>query len=205
MSARPYTLGLTGSIGMGKSTTAKMFAEAGIPVWDADAAVHRLYDTRGAGAAAVSVIAPQAVTEGRVDRDRLREAIAAEPALLSRIEAVIHPLVARDREQFLGAHASSPIVLFDIPLLFETGADGWLDGIVVVTAPEAVQRDRVLARPGMSETHFQRILARQTPDSEKRDRADYLVHTDRGLEPARAEVRAILADIATRQREKRDA
>jgi dephospho-CoA kinase len=199
MERRPYKLGLTGSIGMGKSTTAAMFAEDGVPVWDADASVHRLYDVGGAGAAAIERLVPGATSEGRVHREPLRHAIAADPLLLARIEAVIHPLVAAERESFVALNAASSVLLFDIPLLFETGAEAWLDGVVVATAPEAVQRARVLARPGMTEAHLRHILSRQLPDDEKRARADYLVRTDRGLDAARAEVRSILQDIARRQ------
>ena len=133
--SRPYRLGLTGSVGMGKSTTARLFAEAGVPVWDADAAVHRLYAAGGAGAAAVAGLAPQAVAGGAVDRDRLRDAIIADPGLLARIEARVHPLVAADREAFAAAHAGADVVVFDIPLLFETGGERGLDGVLVVTAP----------------------------------------------------------------------
>lgn len=190
-----YRLGLTGSIGMGKSTTAGLFAEAGIPVWDADAAVHRLYAAGGAGAAALAGIAPEAIVDGAVDRGRLRDAILADPALLGRIEARVHPLVAADRAAFAAAHGASGILLFDIPLLFETGGDLDLDGVLVVTAPPEVQRARVLARPGMTPAAFEHVLARQVPDAEKRARADFVISTDRGIEAARADVRAILDRI----------
>ena len=190
-----YRLGLTGSIGMGKSTTAGLFAEADIPVWDADAAVHRLYAAGGAGAAAIDGIAPEAIVDGAVDRGRLRDAILADPALLGRIEARVHPLVAADRAAFAAAHGASGILLFDIPLLFETGGDRDLDGVLVVTAPPEVQRARVLARPGMTPAAFEHVLARQVPDAEKRARADFVISTDRGIEAARADVRAILDRI----------
>ena len=146
MTLRPYRLGLTGSIGMGKSTTARLFAAAGVPVWDADEAVHRRYAVGGGGAEAIRPLAPSAVVDGVVDRDRLRAAILADPDLLARIEAAIHPLVAADRAAFLAIRATAPLVLLDIPLLYETGAETSLDGVLVVTAPPHVQRTRVLAR-----------------------------------------------------------
>lgn len=197
--SRPYRLGLTGSVGMGKSTTAQLFAEAGVPVWDADAAVHRLYAAGGAGAAAVANLAPRAVAGGAVDRDRLRDAIIADPGLLARIEARVHPLVAADREAFAAAHAGAAIVAFDIPLLYETEGERGLDGVLVVTAPEPVQRARVLARPGMTPEALERILARQTPDAEKRARADFVISTDQGIEGARRDVQAVLARIRAGQ------
>ena len=198
---RPYRLGLTGSVGMEKSTTAALFAEAGVPVWDADATVHRLYAAGGGGAEAVAQVAPETVVAGTVDRERLRTAVAADPGLLARIEARVHPLVAEDRAGFGVSHADAPILLFDIPLLFETGADAWLDGVLVVSAPEAVQRERVLARPGMKEAMLARILARQTPDAEKRARADFVIATDRGVDAARAEVLALLARLREKSRD----
>ncbi|MGF1553089.1 MAG: dephospho-CoA kinase [Paracoccaceae bacterium] len=190
-------LGLTGSIGMGKSTTAGLFAEEGVPVWDADAAVHRLYEPGGAGASAVRDLARDAIgAAGGVDRARLRAALAADPGLIGRLERAIHPLVAADRDAFAEARGAegARLVVFDIPLLYETGAETGLDRVVVVSAPEAVQRARVLARPGMTEDDFERILARQTPDAEKRARADYVIDTGAGIEPARAAVRAIIAE-----------
>jgi dephospho-CoA kinase len=193
--SRPYRLGLTGSVGMGKSTTARLFAEAGVPVWDADAAVHRLYGPGGAGAAVIANLVPGAVAEGAVDRDRQRDAILADPALLARIEAGIHPLVAADREAFAAVRADADVILLDIPLLFETGGERDLDGVLVVTAPAAVQRARVLERPGMTPAALERILARQMPDAEKRARADFVIETDRGVEAARADVLALLAWI----------
>ena len=198
---RPYRLGLTGSVGMGKSTTAALFAEAGVPVWDADAAVHRLYAAGGLGVAAVGEVAPAAVVGGAIDRERLRGAVATDPDVLARLEARVHPLVADDREGFVAAHGDAPILLFDIPLLFETGAEAWLDGVLVVTAPAAVQRERVLARPGMTEAMLARILARQTPDAEKRARADFVIATDGGVEAARAEVLALLARLREKGRD----
>ena len=192
---RPYRLGLTGSVGMGKSTTAGLFAEAGVPAWDADAAVHRLYAAGGGGAAEVAALAPEAVVAGEVDRDRLWKAVAADPGLLARLEARVHPLVAEDRARFEAAHSDADIQLFDIPLLYETGAQAWLDGVLVVTAPAAAQRRRVLERPGMTEALLERVLARQMPDAEKRSRATFVIATDRGVEVARAAVRALLARL----------
>jgi dephospho-CoA kinase len=191
---RPFRLGLTGSVGMGKSTTAALFAEAGVPVWDADAAVHRLY-AGAAGAEAVAAVAPSAVIAGAVDRERLREAVAADPRLLPRLEARVHPLVAEDRARFEAAHPGAEILLFDIPLLYETGADAWLDAVLVVSAPLPVQRRRVLGRPGMTEPMLEQVLARQMPDAEKTARADFVIETHKGVEAARDEVRALLARL----------
>ena len=190
-------IGLTGSIGMGKSTTMKMFAEAGIPVWDADTTVHRLYGPDGPGTAAVEEIAPEAVTVSGVDRTKLREAILRESSLLKKIEQAIHPLVGADRSAFLAAAraAGCKLVLCDIPLLFETGGEKSVDKIVVVTAEPDVQRARVLKRPGMTEEAFEAILAKQVPDSEKRDRADFVIDTGKGMEHARARVAEIIAEL----------
>lgn len=201
MSRRPYLLGLTGSIGMGKSTTAGFFAEAGIPVWDGDAAVHRIYGAGGAGAAALADLVPEAVRGGAVDRDALRAALAAGRVDLGAIEGRVHPLVAADRARFIAGHAGAAILLFDIPLLYETGAEDWLDAVVVVTAAPEVQRARVLARPGMDGAALDAILARQMPDAGKRARADHVIHTDAGLEPARAAVRALVARIGEEARD----
>lgn len=190
-------IGLTGSIGMGKSTTAAMFADEGVPVWDADAAVHRIYAPGGPGAAALSRICPGAVTaDGAVDRGVLRSLVAASPSLLSRIETAIHPLVAADRMRFLEAAEArgEPLVLLDIPLLYETHAEDSLDTVVVVSAPPKVQRDRVLARPGMTPEQFALILSRQIPDCEKRRRADFVIETST-LESARAAVRRIVSRL----------
>jgi dephospho-CoA kinase len=177
---------------MGKSTTAGIFEEAGVPVWDADAAVHRIYAPGGGGADALASLAPGAVGTKSVDRARLRAAVLADPRLLARIEARIHPLVAADRAAFLAANATSPLLLLDIPLLFETGAQRWLDGVLVVTAAAEVQRERVLARPGMTEAQFSNILARQIPDAKKRARADHVIATDHGLEAVRNAVRNLI-------------
>jgi len=188
-----FRLGLTGSIGMSKSTTARLFAEAGCAVWDADAAVHRLYARGGAGVAPVAAAFPGAVVDGAVDRGRLREIIAGDPAALERIEAIIHPLVARDRARFVAAQDADVTVL-DIPLLYETGGEGSLDAVAVVSVAPEVQRARVLSRDTMTEADFERILARQVPDAEKRARADFVIETDT-MDHARAQVREILAQI----------
>lgn len=192
-------LGLTGSIGMGKSTTAGMFAERGVPVWDADAAVHRLYAARAEGSRAIARLVPDAITKRGTDRAKLRAAIMADPRLLPQVEAAIHPLVAADRAAFLDrARADgAPLVLCDIPLLYETGAERWLDRVVVVSAPADVQRARVLARPGMTEQAFAAILAKQLPDAEKRKRADFVIDTGGGLEPVRRQVAEIIAALTT--------
>lgn len=192
---KPRRLGLTGSIGMGKSTTAAMFADEGVPVWDADSAVARLYAPEGAAARTISALHPAALRpDGSIDRDELKRWILADPPALKRLETAIHPLVAADRAQFLeaAAEAGSPLVLLDIPLLYETAAEAYLDAVIVVTAPPDVQGDRVLARPGMTPEQFALILSRQIPDKEKRRRADYVIRTDT-LENARAAVRRILA------------
>lgn len=187
-------LGLTGSIGMGKSTTAKMFADRGVPVWDADASVHALYGPDAAGSRAIAELVPSAVTSKGVNRAELRAAVISDAELLKKIEAIIHPLVAADRARFLEVSRAkeASIVLFDIPLLFETGADAWLDKVVVVTAPAEVQRQRVLDRPGMTEAAFNAILAKQIPDREKRVRADFLIDTSKGFEQACRDVGKVL-------------
>lgn len=193
-----FRLGLTGSVGMGKSTTAAMFAAEGVPVWDADEAVHRLYASGQPGALAVGRLCPQAIApEGHVDRASLRGALLAEPALLPRLDQAIHPLVAADRNAFLAA-TQAPVVLLDIPLLFEIGADRLCHGVAVVSVPADVQRARVLSRPGMTEDALALILDRQIPDAEKRARATWVIDTST-LDSARAAVRQILAEIRSRQ------
>lgn len=194
------TLGLTGSIAMGKSTTARLFAEEGAAVWDADAAVARLYAPGGAGAAEIARLAPQAVGARGVDKAALRAAIAADATLLKRIEAAIHPLVSGDRAAFLAQARKDAIAvtLCDVPLLFETGAETEFDAVAVVSAPPELQRARALARPGMTEAHLQTILARQTPDAEKRARADHVIDTGGGIGAARRQVRAVMAKLQER-------
>lgn len=190
---RPFRLGLTGSIGMGKSTTAAMFVEEGIPVWDADAAVHRLYAPGGAAVAPLAVLCPAALLYGEIDRGALKDWIAKDASALARIEAVVHPLVAADRAAFL-EKADSDIVVLDIPLLFEKGSEAEMDATLLVTAPPDLQRARVMARPGMTEAQFATILSRQMPDAEKRARATHIIET-LSEESARAAVRALIAHI----------
>lgn len=193
---RPFILGLTGSIGMGKSTTAGFFAAEGLAVWDADAAVHRLYAPGGAAVATIGALCPEALVGGAIDRAALKSWIARDRAALSRIEAVVHPLVAADRAAFL-AECVSDIAILDIPLLFEKGSEAEMDATLLVTAPPELQRQRVLARPGMTEAQFALILSRQMPDAEKRARATHIVET---LDPAslQAYVKALIAYIRSR-------
>lgn len=190
---RPFRLGLTGSIGMGKSTTAAMFVDEGIPVWDADAAVHRLYAPGGAAVAPLSALCPAALRDGGIDRGALKDWIATDPDALARIEAVVHPLVAADRAAFLDK-TTSDIVVLDIPLLFEKGSESEMDATLLVTAPPDVQHARVMARPGMTEVQFATILARQMPDADKRARATHIIET-LSTDAARAAVRALIAHI----------
>lgn len=195
----PFRLGLTGSIGMGKSTTAALFLEEGIAVWDADAVVHRLYAPGGAAVASLAALFPDSIQNGGIDRNRLKLWIESDSSALASIEAVVHPLVAADRAAFL-ACAHSDIVVLDIPLLFEKGTEAEMDATLLVTAPARLQRARVLSRPGMTEAAFSTILARQIPDHEKRARATHIIET-LSLDSARACVRALIAHI----REYRDA
>jgi dephospho-CoA kinase len=190
------TLGLTGSIGMGKSTVARMFEEEGVPVFDADAAVHRLQGPEGALVAEIEAHFPGTTGEQGVDRGALAERVLGEPEALRRLEALIHPAVAREREAFLAAHAAEPLVVLDIPLLFEKGGWDRVDEIAVVSAPADVQRARVLARPGMSVEKFERILTLQMPDEEKRARASFVIPTGGDLSTTRLAVREIIACLA---------
>ena len=190
-------LGLTGSIGMGKSTTGGMFADEDALVWDADAAVHRLYARGGAAVAPLGEAFPGVVVDGAVDRTRLAAALGRDEEAFKRLEAIVHPLVAQDRAQDLATARAEGVRLavLDIPLLFETGGDAFVDAVVVATADPEVQAARVLARPGMTRERFEAILARQTPDAEKRRRADFLVDTGQGLEAARDQVREIVGTV----------
>ena len=189
-------LGLTGSIGMGKSTTARMFMDEGVPVHDSDEAVHRLYS--GVAARLIEARFPGTVVDGTVDREKLSKAVLGNPEALRDLERIVHPLVRADADAFLARHreAGAPLAVLDIPLLFETGGRERVDRIVVVTAPAQVQRERVLARPGMTEEKFAAILARQVPDAEKRAKADHVIDTGRGMEAARAAVKALVAELA---------
>lgn len=191
-----FRLGLTGSIGMGKSTTAQMFADNGIPVWDADVTVHKLYAPGQPAMMAIQRIFPDVIIDGAVSRQRLRALIAANPANLDLIQSVVHPLVAADRAAFLASN-NADIVLLDIPLLYETKTDVLCDGVVVVSVPADVQRARVLARGEMTEAEFEAILGRQMPDAEKRTRATWVIET-LTLDAARAAVSDILTDIQKR-------
>lgn len=190
-------LGLTGSIGMGKSTTTAMFADLGAVVWNADDAVHRLYAPGGAAVGPVGEAFPGVVVDGAVDRTRLAEALGKDETAFRHLETIVHPLVAQGRAADLEAARTAGVKLavLDIPLLFETGGDRAVDAVVVVTADPAIQAERVLARPGMTRERFDAILARQMPDAEKRARADFVIDTGRGLEAARAEVEAIVAAV----------
>lgn len=190
-------LGLTGSIGMGKSTTTAMFADLGAVVWNADDAVHRLYAPGGAAVGPVGEAFPGVVVDGAVDRTRLAEALGKDDTAFRRLEAIVHPLVAQGRAADLEAARTTGVKLavLDIPLLFETGGDRAVHAVVVVTADPAIQAERVLARPGMTRERFDAILARQMPDAEKRARADFVIDTGHGLEAARAEVEAIVAAV----------
>lgn len=178
MTLRPVLLGLTGSIGMGKSTTAAMFEQAGVPVWDADATVHSLYAPGGAAVAPIAALYPQVVVDGAVDRAALRRLIATDKQALSRLESIVHPLTVAAREAFVANHADAPLILLDIPLLFETGAESGLDATLVVSTTPERQRARVLARPGMTEDQLSLILTRQMPDTQKRARATYVITTE---------------------------
>jgi dephospho-CoA kinase len=197
--ARPYLIGLTGSIGMGKSQTAKLFAEKGIPVFDADAAIHALYAKGGAAVEKIGAEFPGTVRDGAVDRAQLSSQVSGDPKKLAQLEDLVHPLVLAQRAEFLAA-AQGDIVVLDIPLLFETGADAWMDALVVASAPSEVQRQRVLSRPGMTAEKFEALHARQLPDAQKRQQAHYVVMTDKGLDQAREQVKMILTAIREKLR-----
>jgi dephospho-CoA kinase len=192
-----FVLGLTGSLGMGKSTTARFFAEAGVPVHDADAVVHRLYESEAVGA--IEAAFPGTTADGKVDRNKLAARVLSDPAALKRLEDIVHPLVNAAEARLLAeAEARGErVAVLDIPLLFETGGDRRVDAVVVVSAPPEVQRSRVLERPGMTIEKLESILAKQMPDAEKRRRADFVVDTSQGFEAARAQVHAILDAVAT--------
>lgn len=194
-------LGLTGSIGMGKSTTAKMFSNFGVPVHDSDEAVHRLY--RGKAAPLVEAAFPGTTADGVVDRSKLAQRVLSDPAALKRLEALVHPLVRADATAFLKRHhaAGAPLAIVDIPLLFETGGQERVDQVVVVTAEPEVQRDRVLSRPGMTEEKFSKILAKQVPDDEKRRQADFVIDTGRGMEAARQAVADVIEELTGKRPE----
>jgi dephospho-CoA kinase len=198
-----FIIGLTGSIGMGKTTTARLFAEAGVPVHDADAAVHALYE--GEAVAPIEAAFPGTTTGGKVDRTELGKRVVGDPAALKRLEAIVHPLVREHERHFLAkAEASgAPVVVLDIPLLFETGAEKRVDAVVVVSAPADMQRARVLERPAMTVEKLEALLAKQLPDEEKRRRADFVVDSGKGVEYARAQVQEILARIARMQKPRR--
>lgn len=187
-------LGLTGSIGMGKSTVGKMFAEEGAPVFDSDAAVHALYAAGGAAAAPVEAAFPGVTVDGAVDREALSRRVVGDEAAIKRLETIVHPLVRQAQAEFLQTNrdAGTKVVVLDIPLLFESGGAKLVDKVAVVSAPADAQRERVLARPGMTAEKFEAILARQTPDAEKRARADFVIDTGGSLEATRAQVRAVL-------------
>ncbi|MGN6305786.1 MAG: dephospho-CoA kinase [Mesorhizobium sp.] len=192
-------LGLTGSIGMGKSATARMFSEAGVPVHDSDEAVHRLY--AGKAAPLIEAAFPGVVVDGSVDRTRLAARVLGDAVALKAVEAIVHPLVRADADAFVARHraAGAPLLVLDIPLLFETGGRGRVDKVAVVSAPAAMQRERVLARPGMTAEKFEAILARQVPDAEKRRQADFVIDTSCGFDVARAEVERIVAALTSGQ------
>jgi dephospho-CoA kinase len=198
MADRPLLIGLTGSIGMGKTETAKMFAKLGIPVYDSDAAVHRLYESGGAAVAPIAEAFPGTVTDGRVDRAALSKAVGGNEAAFKQLEAIVHPLVAAEQRKFMDAVRGAEMVVQDIPLLFETGGHARMDAVVVVSAPAALQRARVLARDGMTPEKLDHILSRQMPDAEKRAKAHFVVETDKGLDHAFAQVKAVVAALKAR-------
>ena len=188
-------LGLTGSIGMGKSTTAKLFTEAGVPVYDADAAVHKIYE--GEAAPAIEAAFPGTTVDGRVDRAKLSAKVVNDPAAIKQLEQIVHPMLGASRQKFLeeAERSGAPVVVMDIPLLFETGGEKRVDAVVVVSTDAATQRERILARGTMTSEALDGILARQLPDAEKRQRADFVVDTSHGLDPVRTAIRDILAEV----------
>src|SRR3984885_405451 len=187
-------LGLTGSIGMGKSTTAKLFAEAGVPVYDADATVHRLYESEAAPA--IEAAFPGTTANGSVDRNRLSAQVVHDPSAMRRLEQIVHPMLGASRQKFLDAaeQSGTPVAVVDVPLLFETGGEKRVDAVVVVTTTPEIQRQRILARDNMTGEKLDAILARQLPDAEKRKRADFVVDTSDGLDHVRARIRDILVE-----------
>jgi len=193
-------IGLTGSIGMGKSTTAAMFREAGIPVYDADAAVHEAYDVGGIAVGPVGEAFPGVVKDGKVDREALRQAVLGKPEQMAKLNGIVHPLIGAARSDVFekARAAGADMIIMDVPLIFETGGQKNMDAVIVVSAPAEMQRDRVLAREGMTPERLEQILAQQTPDAEKRARADYVVDTGQGLEAARAQVTTIIEDLRRR-------
>ena len=189
-------LGLTGSIGMGKSTTAKLFAEAGVPVYDADATVHLLYE--GEAAPAIEAAFPGTTVDGKVDRTRLSACVVHDPAAIKRLEQIVHPMLSASRQKFLqdAEQSGAPVAVVDVPLLYETGGEKRVDAVVVVTTSPEIQHERILSRDNMTAEKLEAILARQMPDAEKRKRADFVVDTSHGLDPVRARIRDILAEAA---------
>ena len=200
--AKPFVLCLTGSLGMGKSTAAKFFAEAGVPVHDSDAVVHALYE--GEAVAAIEAAFPGTTSGGKIDRNKLAANVINDKAALARLEAIVHPLVAKARDKFLADAQvrGAPVVVLDIPLLFEIGGSSSCDAVVVVSAPAEIQRGRAFARLGMTEDKFAALLAKQVPDAEKRARADFIVDSSQGLDHARAQVHDILKAIAKMPRKR---
>jgi dephospho-CoA kinase len=201
MSKRPYLVGLTGSIGMGKTETAKMFVRLGVPVYDADAAVHRLYEVGGGAVAPIEKTFPGTVKDGKVDREALSKTLAADPALFKTLEEIVHPLVGLEQQKFMveAIAQGAEMVVLDIPLLFEKGGHSRMDAVVVVSAPSDVQRERVLARPGMTPDKLDQILSRQMPDEEKRAKAHFVVVTDQGFDHAFEQVKRIVAALHERR------
>src|SRR6187549_2596195 len=188
-------LGLTGSIGMGKSTTAKLFAEAGVPVYDADATVHQLYE--GEAAPAIEAAFPGTTADGKVDRQKLSARVVHDPAAMKQLEEIVHPMLGASRQKFFqdAEQAGAPVVVVDVPLLYETGGEKRVDAVVVVTTSPEQQRERIMARGTMTREALDSILARQLPDAEKRKRADFVVDTSHGLDPVRAQIRDILRQV----------